>query len=79
MTDHPIRTARKAQGMSVAALAEAAGVSVPTIYSIETGRSQGRVTTLVSLAKVLGLPVTDVVTIWPPSEEPAEFGTYGRT
>lgn len=61
MTEHPIRTARKRQGLSVVELASRAGVSVPTVYAIESRRSVGRVSTVKSLARVLRLDVRDVI------------------
>lgn len=58
---HPIRTARRDKGLSVMQLAYHAGVSAATVYAIEQGRSQGRVSTLKALAHVLGVPVGDLM------------------
>lgn len=52
-----MRLIRWRQGMSIAALARAAGVSRPTIYEIEKRRSSPSVETMGRLAKALGVTV----------------------
>ena len=65
MSEHPIRTARKARGWSARQLADAAGVTAQTVYNIETGASLGRLVTVAALADVLGLPLSTVADVFP--------------
>jgi len=56
-----LRSLRKKRGLSQPKLAEAAGVSVDTIYRIEKGRDQDpRLPTYARLAEALGVPVGDL-------------------
>ena len=52
-----LRDARIQRGLSVAEVAERAGVSVASIYLWETGKTQPRDTNLSALCKVLKLPI----------------------
>ena len=58
---HPLRVWREARGLSVAGLAESAGVSVNAIRDIEIGRTEGRVRVLNELARVLELDIEDLL------------------
>jgi transcriptional regulator with XRE-family HTH domain len=52
-----LRDARIGRGLSVAEVAERAGVSVASIYLWETGKTQPRDANLSALCKVLKLPI----------------------
>jgi transcriptional regulator with XRE-family HTH domain len=52
-----LRDARIKRGLTVAAVAESAGVSAASIYLWETGKHIPRDANLTSLCKVLKLPV----------------------
>jgi len=52
-----LRDARIKRGLSVAEVAERAGVSVASIYLWETGKTQPRDANLSSVCKVLKLPI----------------------
>lgn len=52
-----LRDARVKRGMSVAEVAERAGVSVASVYLWETGKTHPRDANLSALCKVLRLPV----------------------
>ena len=52
-----LREARLKRGLSVADVAERAGVSVASIYLWETGKTQPRDANLTSICKVLKLPI----------------------
>jgi transcriptional regulator with XRE-family HTH domain len=52
-----IRDTRKMRGLSVAEVAERAGVSVASIYIWETDRGRPRDANLSALCKVLKLPI----------------------
>lgn len=54
--DNPIRSRRLSRGMTVAQLAEAAGLSPSCVSHIETGRSPGTPKTLGAIARVLATP-----------------------
>lgn len=55
MQDHPIRTARTRQDMTLDQLAEAAGVSVATVSRIERGLQQTRIETYQAIGRALGV------------------------
>ena len=56
-----LRSLRMEKGLSQPRLAEAAGVSVDTIYRIEKGKDQDpRLPTYAKLADALGVPVGDL-------------------
>jgi transcriptional regulator with XRE-family HTH domain len=50
---------RTARGLSIRKLAEEAGVSTETVYSLEHGRRQPSVRTLGKIARALGVEVKD--------------------
>ena len=52
-----LRDARLKRGLTVAEVAENAGVSVASVYLWETGKSRPRAANLTALCKVLKLPV----------------------
>ncbi|HTW69466.1 MAG TPA: helix-turn-helix transcriptional regulator [Acetobacteraceae bacterium] len=52
-----LRDARLKRGLSVAEVAERAGVSVASIYLWETGKTQPRDANLTAVCKALKLPV----------------------
>lgn len=56
-----LRVFRDLRGLTQAALAQQAGVSRVSIAEIETGRKQGSVTTLRTLADALGVMLDDLV------------------
>lgn len=58
---HPLTAWRKALGLTQAELAEKAGVRVATVSDIESGKIDPRLSTMVSLAAVLGVGVGDLV------------------
>lgn len=51
--DSPIKVVRKYRGMTQGALAEAAGISRPYLTEIETGRKDGSIRALKSIAGAL--------------------------
>jgi transcriptional regulator with XRE-family HTH domain len=52
-----LRTTRITRGLSVAEVAERAGVSAPAVYLWEMGRNRPRDHNLTSVCKVLKLPI----------------------
>lgn len=61
MSEHVIRTARKARGWSASRLSEDSGVAVATIYAIEQGRSVGSVRTMLAVAASLNLAPGELI------------------
>lgn len=55
---HEVRTARKQLGITVADLAAATGLSVGMLSKIENGNISPSLTTLQSLSRALGVPIT---------------------
>ncbi len=55
--EHPIKTIRKHRGMTQEDLAAASGLSRPYLTEIETGRKEGSIRSLKSIAKALGVPL----------------------
>jgi transcriptional regulator with XRE-family HTH domain len=55
-----LRSSRRAQGLSLQALASRAEVSASFISQVETGKSQPSVATLFALATSLGVPIVDL-------------------
>lgn len=53
----PIRIIRKHRGMTQDDLANAAGLSRPYLTEIETGRKEGSIRSLKSIAKALNVPL----------------------
>lgn len=58
--DSPLRVYRDLRGLTQATLAKKAAVNRVTVAEIETGRKQGSVTTLRSLANALGVALDDL-------------------
>lgn len=54
---HPLKAWREFKGLTVQALADAAGVSKPYVSLIECGKRTGTAATLKKLANALGLPL----------------------
>ena len=52
---------RKAQRLSRAELAERAGLTVVTVWNLETGKRRARPQTVYALADALGIPPMDLV------------------
>ena len=55
--DSPIKIIRKFRGMTQDDLAAAAGLSRPYLTEIETGRKEGSIRSLKSIAKALNVPL----------------------
>ncbi|MGR6431653.1 helix-turn-helix domain-containing protein [Rhizobium sp. PAMB 3174] len=60
-TDSRLRTYRKYRGMTMAALAKAAGISQPHLSDIENGKKTGSVDVLKRLANALSVDLDDLV------------------
>lgn len=58
---HPLRAWRRHRGLTLQALADAAGVSKPYVSQIEGGKRTGTAATLQKLAAALGVPVDALV------------------
>ena len=54
---HPVRAWREHRGLTLHALADAAGLSRPYVSQIESGKRTGTAATLKKLASALGAPV----------------------
>ena len=54
---HPVKAWRDFRGLTLQALADAAGVSKPYVSQIEGGKRAGTIATLKKLAGVLGVPL----------------------
>lgn len=59
--ENPIRVWREYRGLKGYQLAEKAGVSATYLSEIETGKKEGRVSTLAAIAGVLNLTIDDLV------------------
>jgi DNA-binding XRE family transcriptional regulator len=59
--ENPIRVWRDYRGLTQQQLAEAAGISVPYLSQIESGKRKGTTGILSAIAEVLGLSLDDVV------------------
>ncbi len=55
--DHPIKIIRKYREMTQAELAEISGISRPYLTEIETGKKDGSIRALKSIAEALGVSV----------------------
>jgi len=55
--DSPIKTIRKFRGLTQDDLANACGLSRPYLTEIETGRKEGSIRSLKSIAKALNVPL----------------------
>lgn len=58
---HPVRVWREHRGLTQQQLAEAAGISVPYLSQIESGKRRGSAEVLAAIAKELGLSLDDIV------------------
>lgn len=58
---HPLRAWRDARGLTLQALADAAGLSKPYVSQIESGKRAGTAATLKKLAAALRIPVGALV------------------
>ena len=58
---NPVRVWREHRGLTQQQLAEAAGISVPYLSQIESGKRRGSAAVLAAIAKKLGLSLDDVV------------------
>ncbi len=56
-TESPVKILRKHRGLTQADLAKQAGISRPYLTEIETGKKDGSIRAMKSLAKVLGVNV----------------------
>ncbi|HBR68818.1 MAG TPA: XRE family transcriptional regulator [Rhodospirillaceae bacterium] len=56
-TENPVKILRKHRGLTQADLAKEAGISRPYLTEIETGKKDGSIRAMKSLAKVLGVNV----------------------
>lgn len=65
-----LRRLREARGWSQQALADAADVSKPTIYRIETARYSATLDVLASLAQGLEIPLGELVSFAGPTTQP---------
>src|SRR3954453_14071382 len=61
---HNVRRLRHERGLSLGALAQAAGLAKQTLANLENGSGNPTVETLQSLAAALGLEVNWLVTAW---------------
>lgn len=59
--DNPLRVWRGHRGMTINELAERAGISAPYLSQLETGKKEGSISALKSLAAALDLDVDDLV------------------
>ncbi len=55
-----LKELREAKGFSVRGLAQEAGISTETVYSVEHGHRQPSVNTLGKIAKALGVEARDL-------------------
>lgn len=58
--DHPVKIVRNFRGLTQAELAKAAGISRPYLTEIETGKKDGSIRAMKSIAKVLNVSVGDL-------------------
>lgn len=58
---HPVRVWREYRKLTQQQLAEAAGISVPYLSQIESGKRQGSAEVLAAIAKKLRLSLDDIV------------------
>ena len=58
---NPVRVWREHRGQTQQQLAEAAGISVPYLSQIESGKRRGSAEVLAAIAKELGLSLDDIV------------------
>jgi DNA-binding XRE family transcriptional regulator len=58
---NPVRVWREHRDLTQQQLAEAAGISVPYLSQIESGKRRGSTEVLSAIAKALGLTLSDIV------------------
>ncbi len=58
---NPVRVWREHRGLTQKQLAKVAGISVPYLSQIESGKRQGSAEVLAAIAKGLGLSLDDIV------------------
>jgi DNA-binding XRE family transcriptional regulator len=58
---HPVRVWREHRGLTQQQLAEAAGISVPYLSQIESGKRRGSAKVLAAIARELRLSLDDIV------------------
>lgn len=56
-----IETLARKRGLMIDQVAESAGVTIPTIHRIVTGKSDPKISTIAALAKTLGVPLDKLV------------------
>lgn len=59
--ENPVRVWRTYRGLTARELAEKAGISAPYLSEIESGKKEGSVTALKSIAAALNLDIDDLV------------------
>jgi len=60
---NPIRVWREHRGLTQHRLADAAGISIPYLSQIESGKRKGSADVLAAIAKALCLSLDDIVTL----------------
>lgn len=68
---HPVKAWREHKGLTLQALADAAGVSKPYVSQIEGGKRAGTAATLRKLATALGVPPGALLVERPAASRPA--------
>jgi transcriptional regulator with XRE-family HTH domain len=58
---NPVRVWREHRGLTQQQLAQAAGISVPYLSQIESGKRAGSTDVLAALARGLGRPLDDLI------------------
>ena len=56
-----LRRRRRRRGLTMEELGKTAGVSLESIWRLETGRTSARITTVRKLAKALGVDAVDLL------------------
>lgn len=59
--EHPLRVWRNHRGLTLAELADAAGISSPYLSQIENGNREGTISTMRALAEALGVDLDDLI------------------
>jgi transcriptional regulator with XRE-family HTH domain len=73
--ENPVRLWREYRGLTVAALATAAGISQPYLTQIETGRRDGTFKVMAALARALRIDLDDLA---PPAEQEEDASVQWR-
>ncbi len=58
--DHPVKIVRNFRGLTQAQLSKASGISRPYLTEIETGKKDGSIRAMKSIAKALNVSVGDL-------------------